>query len=183
MGPCATDNTYNEQGELVYTSPIFAQDVKFSGPIAANMWIKTTRNEAIINVRVTDVHPDGSSEELTFGLLVASLREVDVTRSRFIQGENIQPWHPYTKESQARTPVTPNEPMLLQIEINPTNAAIKAGHQLRVTVAPSNFPSYLPPAPQIEGSAGGVLTLMHDPQHPSHIVLPIVPPTVWPPLW
>jgi len=24
---------------------------------------------------------------------------------------------------------------------------------------------------------------MHDPQHPSHVVLPIVPPTTWPPLW
>ena len=79
--------------------------------------------------------------------------------------------------------VTPDEPMLLQIEVYSTNAVIKAGHQLRVSVGPSNFPSYLPPVPQIEDSAGGVLTLMHDPQHPSHIVLPIVPPTAWPPPW
>ena len=180
-GPCATDNTFNEQAELVYTTPVFEADVKMAGPIAANMWIKTTRNEAILSVRVTDVHPDGSSEELSFGLLAASFRAVNPTKSRIIAGENIQPWHEFTRESVQ--PVTPDEPMLLQIEVYSTNAVIKAGHQLRVSVGPSNFPSYLPPVPQIEDSAGGVLTLMHDPQHPSHIVLPIVPPTTWPPLW
>ena len=178
---CATDNTFNEQTELVYTTPVFEADVKMAGPIAANMWIKTTRNEAILSVRVTDVHPDGSSEELSFGLLAASFRAVDPTLSRIIAGENIQPWHPFSRDSVQV--VTPDEPMLLQIEVYSTNAVIKAGHQLRVSVGPSNFPSYLPPVPQIENSAGGVLTLMHDPQHPSHVVLPIVPPTTWPPLW
>ncbi|PYM12522.1 MAG: peptidase S15 [Candidatus Rokuibacteriota bacterium] len=178
---CATDNTFNEQTELVYTTPIFEADVKLAGPIAANMWIKTTRNEAILSVRVTDVHPDGSSEELSFGLLAASFRAVDTTLSRFINGENIQPWHPFSRDSVQA--VTPDQPMLLEIEVYSTNAVIKAGHRLRVSVGPSNFPSYLPPVPQIENSLGGVLTLMHDPQHPSHIVLPIVPPTTWPPLW
>ena len=178
---CATDNTFNEQTELVYTTPVFEADVKMAGPIAANMWIKTTRNEAILSVRVTDVHPDGSSEELSFGLLAASFRAVDPTLSRIIAAENIQPWHPFSRDSVQV--VTPDEPMLLQIEVYSTNAVIKAGHQLRVSVGPSNFPSYLPPVPQIENSAGGVLTLMHDPQHPSHVVLPIVPPTTWPPLW
>src|SRR6266480_1031000 len=101
-----------------------------AGPIAANMWIKTTRNEAILSVRVADVHPDGSSEELSFGLLAASFRAVDPTLSRIIAGENIQPWHLFSRDSVQV--VTPDEPMLLQIEIYSTNAVIKAGHQLRV---------------------------------------------------
>src|SRR2546422_8094231 len=40
-------STFNEQTELVYTTPVFEADVKMAGPIAANMWIKTTRNEAV----------------------------------------------------------------------------------------------------------------------------------------
>ena len=178
---CMNDNTLNEQTELVYTTPIFEQDVKLSGPIAANLWISTTRNEAVVSVRLTDVHPDGSSEELTFGLLAASFRAVDTNLSRIIAGENIQPWHPFSRASVF--PVPPNEPMLLQIEMNPTNAVFKSGHALRISIGPSNFPSYLSPVPQIQNSAGGILSLLHDPGHPSHVVLPILRPVTWPPAW
>ncbi|PYM17788.1 MAG: hypothetical protein DMD81_07905, partial [Candidatus Rokuibacteriota bacterium] len=30
---------------------------------------------------------------------------------------------------------------------------------------------------------GGILSLLHDPGHPSHVVLPILRPVTWPPAW
>ena len=178
---CAEDNTLTEQTEVVFDTQTFAQDMKFSGPMAANIWVSTTREEAVLSVRVTDVGPDGMSTELSFGLLAASFRAVDPALSRFIGGENIQPWHPFTEDSVL--PVTPGEAMLLQIEIISTNAVIKAGHQLRVSVGPANWPSYISPVPQLVGQAGGILSIHHSPDRPSYITLPVLEPTVWPPAW
>ena len=38
-------------------------------------------------VRVTEVSPDGTSRELTNGILTASLRQVDAARSRYLDGQ------------------------------------------------------------------------------------------------
>ncbi|MFX9893330.1 CocE/NonD family hydrolase C-terminal non-catalytic domain-containing protein, partial [Acinetobacter baumannii] len=83
----------------------------------------TTALESGLSVRVSDYDPaTGKSAPLSNGLLTASLRAVDESRSRYIGDEMIQPWHPFTKASVL--PVTPNEPMLLPVEIFPTSAMI-----------------------------------------------------------
>ena len=89
---------------------VFGQDVKFSGPIAANVWVSTTRNEAILSVRVADVHPDGSSEEMTFGLLAASFRAVNPMRSRFIHEFSVVGVSPRSSRSGFRCNVTADVP-------------------------------------------------------------------------
>ena len=62
--------------------------------------------------------------------------------------------------------------MELQVEIFPTNAVILKGHSLRVDVEGGDFPHAMPPAPMFANTLGGVVNVLHDPQHPSYIALP-----------
>lgn len=171
--PCTKDNRLTEASEVTYTTPAFGQELKISGPIGAEIYISTTVKEAVLSVRVTDVAPDGTSTELTAGWLAASFRALDASKSRTLDGEIIQPWHPFTQESVL--PITPGEPMKLNVEIFPTNAVIKVGHRLRVAIGPSDFPHAMSPAPQLIDQIGGVVSIYHDNRNPSSITLPILP--------
>jgi predicted acyl esterase len=102
--------------------------------------------------------------------LAASFRDVDPSRSRYVKGELMQPWHPFTRESVE--PVTAGVPLELPVEVFPVRATIKAGHALRVTVAPSDFPHQVPPLPQLAAGLGGQVSVLTSPQYPSSVTLP-----------
>ncbi|MCA0988446.1 CocE/NonD family hydrolase [Guptibacillus algicola] len=170
--PCTKDNRLTETTELTYTTDPIENDLQLSGPISAEIFASTTARELVLSVRLTDVAPDGSSKEITAGWLAASHRAVNESKSRFLDGENIQPWHPFTRA--ALQEVTPNEVMPLQIEIFPTNVVIKEGHKLRVSIGPSDFPHAMSPAPQQLDQTGGIATILNNEEYPSSIVVPIV---------
>lgn len=170
--PCTKDNQLTEMGELTYTTAPMNSDLRVSGPIAAKIFAKTTARELVMSVRVTDVAPDGTSREITAGWLAASHRAVDESKSRFLDGENIQPWHPFTRT--AVQAVNPYEVMELAVEIFPSNFVIKEGHSLRVAIGPSDFPHSMSPAPQLINQLGGVATILTNSKYPSSIVLPVV---------
>ncbi|MCM3575515.1 CocE/NonD family hydrolase [Mesobacillus subterraneus] len=170
--PCTKDNRLTEMGELTYTTAPVNTDLRVSGPIAAKIFAKTTARELVLSVRVTDVAPDGSSREITAGWLAASHRAVDESKSRFLDGENIQPWHPFTRA--AIQEVKPYEVMELDVEIFPSNFVIKEGHRLRVAIGPSDFPHSMSPAPQLLNQLGGIATILNNSKYPSSIVLPVV---------
>lgn len=172
--PCFTDNRLNEALlELSYTSAPMAEDYYFNGPIAAELWVSSTGTDAGVAVRVTEVTADGQSHERSNGILTASFRAVDDSRSRFLKGERIQPWHAYTEAS--KQPLVPGEPTLLPIEIFPTSVVIKKGSRLRVTVSGSDFPHGLPPVADLVDQTLGLITFYSDAAHPSSLVLPVVP--------
>jgi uncharacterized protein len=174
--PCTTDNRLDEATSGVeYTTDAFTQDFRFSGPVFADVWVKTTASDAVVSVRVNDVAPDGTVTELTAGWLAASFRAVDPTRSRVVYNQMLQPWHPFTKESLL--PVPAGQPVELSVEVFPTNAVIKAGHKLRLAIGPNDFPHAVPPVSQITSSLGGVVTVLHDADHPSYVALPALSKT------
>ncbi len=174
--PCATDNRLDEVADgltsLVYTSAPMAKESVINGPIEADLWVTTTGTDAVVSVSVTDVAPDGTSRGLTNGLLVASHRAVDRSRSRMLEGHSIQPWHPFTLAATKR--VVPGQPMLLPVEVFPTSAAIAKGHRLRITVTPYDVPHALPPIPAQLDAIGGQVTVLSDATHPSSVVFPVV---------
>ena len=169
--PCTTDNRLDEATSGVsYTTLPLAQDLRFNGPLFADVWVSTTASDAVVTVRVTDVAPDGTSTELTDGWLAGSFRAVDSSRSRFVSGQLLQPWHPFTQSSVL--PVAAGQPIELPIEIFPTDALIPTGHSLRLYVGPNDFPHAVPPLSQLTASLGGVVQVLHDPQHASYLELP-----------
>jgi putative CocE/NonD family hydrolase len=171
--PCPTDNRIDELTGLTYTSAPLATETLVNGPIEADLWLSTFARDATVSVAISDVSPDGTSRPLSNGLLVASSRATDRSRSRIVDGVSIQPWHPFTREARLRVP--PGEPMLLRVEVFPTSAAIAAGHRLRVTVTPMDVPHALPNLSTSLDSVAGTVTVLNDAVHPSSIVLPIAP--------
>lgn len=170
--PCATDNRITELLETTYTTAAMEEDLYINGPIQANVWVSTTALEAGVVVRLTDVYPNGRSQEITNGLLTASMRAVDKERSRTLDGQSIQPWHPFTEA--ARQPISPGEVVELNVEVFPSSFVIKKGHALRVSVGASDLPHGLPPLPDLLSGVVGLLTVYSDATRPSHVVLPVV---------
>ncbi|HEY9558059.1 MAG TPA: CocE/NonD family hydrolase, partial [Acidimicrobiales bacterium] len=172
--PCETDNRLDESvpGALTYTSEPFGDSTYVNGPIQADLWLRPTTDEALVSVAVSDVAPDGTSRGLTNGLLSASHRAVDPERSRMLDGQSVQPWHPFGRVDVL--PVVPGEAIHVPVEVFPTSAVIRPGHRLRVTISAYDVPHALPPIPAALSSLGGPVTVLSDAAHPSSIVLPVV---------
>jgi putative CocE/NonD family hydrolase len=168
--PCTTDNRLNEPTGVNFTTKPLEKDLPLNGPLAADLWLSTSASDAVVSVRVTDVSPDGASKELSGGWLSGSFRKLDRKKSRVVRGSVLQPWHPFTRASVL--PVKAGEPMLLNVEVFPTNAVIKKGHSLRVSVNPSDFPHAVPPTPQLLDTLGGTVQILHDAKHASSVTLP-----------
>jgi hypothetical protein len=161
------------QNALLYQTPMLWSDLYINGPIEADIWMSTTATEAALSVRVDDVDPFGKVTPLTNGLMAASYRAVDLSRSRYINGVMIQPWHPFTAASML--PVIPGTPMLVAVEIFPTAALVRAGHRLRIAISSSNQAQGVWTNSQLAKAKGNVTTIYNSPTYPSSVVLPVVP--------
>lgn len=171
--PCYYDDTELEAGALNYETSELDEDYYINGPIQADVWLDTTGDNAVLSVRLDEVSPDGTAKPLSNGLLLASLRAVDESRSRFMQGEMIQPYHYLSKEHEL--PVEPGEVFKMQIEIFPTSALIRKGQKLRVSVSASNQAQGVVNYVLQDQMRGSIITIHNSAEHTSSIVLPIVP--------
>lgn len=173
--PCQQNNQLNEVLEITYTSEPFDEDYYINGPIQADIWLTTPQQDANVVVRITSVAPDGTSFELTDGIMSARHRALDESRSRYLDGEMIQPYHPFTQAAEQLLEPLAMEPTKIAVEVFPTSAVIPAGHSLRVSVGPSDFPHAAAPLNQQLEQLLGVVTILSDAEHPSSVVVPVVP--------
>jgi hypothetical protein len=169
--PCESSPQVDQTlGAATYQTATLAMPMRLDGPILADVWLTTTAHEAPVTVRISDVAPDGSVDELTDGWLSAGFRALDPSRSRYMRGQLMQPWHPFTSD----LPVTPSVPYELAVEVFPTNAVLLAGHRLRVTITSGDFPHQLAPIPALANSLAGSTAILTDPAHRSYVALPVV---------
>jgi len=171
--PCFENSNASETWSVKYQTAPLAEDLYINGPIEADIWMSTTALDAGLSVRVDDVDENGVAKSLTNGIQTASLRAVDDSRSRKLDGQSIQPWHPYTKDSVQA--VGSGNIVLVPVEVFQTSALIAKGHRLRVSVGASDLPQGVPPVPTLLQSLLGLLTIYSDAEHPSSVVLPVVP--------
>jgi len=182
VATCENDNQPSELLSATFTTPPFTAPYAISGPIDATIWLSSTNTDAQVVATISDVDETGASSQITAGTLVASLRDLTATAcgtvvincSVYTRGQLLEPWHPYTRDSQ--TALTPGTPVELQIEIFPTTAVIRPGHALRLTIATGDFPHEVSTLSTAVGSAG-VDTLYLGPDHPSAIRLGAVTPS------
>lgn len=174
-GSCYKDANKVEtaQKAAIYETPALSSDLYLNGPIQADVWVTTTRTDAALAVRVDSVSPDGVATPISTGLMSARYRAVDTSRSRYVNGVMIQPWHAFTASSAQ--PVVPGQPMLVPVEIFPNAALIRAGHKLRVAISASNQAQGVWPLPNQANANGGTTVILNSAEHPSSIVLPVVP--------
>lgn len=178
---CSQDNRINELDAWNLTTAPTDQPLRIHGPGNLRLWVHSTASDAQVVAFLTDVAPDGSSTEVSFGQLVASHRAIEqnpcpdfivVDCSVYIAGERLQPWHPFTQEAQK--PLTPGQMYELEIEINAAFVELQPGHSLRLSIKTGNAPAAIPAASVLADAAGGITTVVSNAQYPSRLVLGVI---------
>ena len=111
----------------------------------------------------------GSTSLLTRGWLRGSQRELDPGRSK--------PWQPYHRHAR-RVPLVPGEVYEFDLEMRPYGILLRPGERLMLKVRgaddepPANFLHRIAQGGVTRHTASHV-TLHHDAQRPSHLLLPI----------
>ncbi|MEV6987293.1 CocE/NonD family hydrolase [Sphaerisporangium sp. NPDC051017] len=104
---------------LLYTSPALEEAVRVAGSPKVNLWVSSSAEDTDFLVRLVDVEPDGFAANVSEGIV----------RCRYRDGRN-DSW------------LTPDEPVELEIEMDPVAHTFLPGHQIRVHVTSSSFPKY-----------------------------------------
>jgi putative CocE/NonD family hydrolase len=143
---------------LAYTTAPLERDTEVTGPIHVQLWACSSAPDTDFVARLVDVYPDGRAFNLTDGII----------RARYRQGPT-------------ESLLEPGQPYAFNIDLWATSNVFKAGHRIRVQVTSSNFPRWdrNPNTGHAFGQDAELQTarqtILHDREHPSHVVLPLVP--------
>ncbi len=167
--PCFTDNKLNDQSGVVFETPAATSPITLQGPINARLYTSSVSGDGMLSVSVSDVAPDGKVSRLTGGWQVISHRALDTTRTRYVNGKILQPYHPFTKAAQKK--LAAGEIAPIDVEVFPTGAKILPGHKLRLAVQAFDVPHLLPTLPDLLGTVT-VMTIHNSAAHPSELTIP-----------
>lgn len=169
--PCESDDSVNDRTGLTYDLPL-KHGLDLTGPMSAHLFVSSSRTDAFVTLHLEDVDPaTGQADELTSGWDTLSFRALDRDRSDRLGSAGLLPFHPYTKASVET--ISSGKVYDWWVEIRPVAAHIPAGHLLRLSITTSDAVRFLPTAPNLAASVGSVLSVYHDAEHPSTIVLPV----------
>jgi putative CocE/NonD family hydrolase len=144
---------------LTYSTPPLERDTEVTGPITVHLWACSSAPDTDFVARLVDVYPDGRSFNLTDGIIRARYR-AGVTESLIEPGRA----YPFT------------------IDLWATSNVFKAGHRIRLQITSSNFPRWDRnpntghPFGQNAELCIAQQTILHDRDHPSHVLLAVVAP-------
>lgn len=165
-----SDLRSDEATGLTYTTPPLHQNLEITGPLVLRLFASSTASNFDWAVRLTDVAPDGSSNWVGEGWLRASLRRVDGERSlRNGAGEIVYPYYPFDRQEA----VPAGQIVEYQIAVDPTSNVYQAGHRLRLDIIGTGAAAL--DAATEPGAGPGVVTIYRDPDHPSSLLVPVIP--------
>jgi uncharacterized protein len=146
------------------TEPL-TQPIEVTGPLSVRVWVSTTVPDTDLTAKLLDIYPpsgdypDGYALNLQDGILRLRYRN-DRSRPELMN---------------------PGEIYQVDIVIAPTSNLFCSGHRIRLDLSSSNYPRFdLNPN---TGDPVGVngravpadVTIHHDAEHPSFVLLPVVP--------
>ncbi len=169
--PCITNSSWNDKLGVVYETPALSKALAIQGPINARLYVSSIGGDGMLSVAVSDVAPDGTVTRLTGGWQVISHRALIKSKSRYLDGKLIQPWHPFTKATQQK--LGSGEVAPVDVEIFPTGAKILPGHKLRLSIQAFDVPHLLPTLPDLLGALT-VVRVHNSAEYPSVLTLPAV---------
>lgn len=149
----------------VFQSEPLAEDVEVTGEIEVRLWVSSTAKDTDFTAKLVDVYPPSGDFPGGFDLNIGD----GIARARFRDS---------LKEEKL---MQPGEVYPITVRLYPTSNVFKRGHRIRVDISSSNFPRFDvnpntgEPLAQNRRTETCVNTIYHDAEHPSHIVLPIVP--------
>jgi putative CocE/NonD family hydrolase len=136
--------------------------MEVTGSISAEIWASTSAKDTDFVVKVTDVYPDGYSQNITPPLS-------GIIRARYRQSES----RPLL--------LTPGEIYKFDIGLMYTSHVFKRDHRIRVSVTSSYFPhmdrnlNTGHPFGEDREMARADQKIYHDKNYPSRIILPVIP--------
>tara|TARA_Y100001960_G_C14767511_1_gene877845 strand:+ start:475 stop:2214 length:1740 start_codon:yes stop_codon:yes gene_type:complete len=144
---------------LVYDFPVFDSEIEVTGPVSLKLWAKTDASDTDWTAKLSIVYEDGLAVNLTYGIMRAQ----------------------YRNGYQNPTLLQPDEIGEYTIKLNPIGCLFKPGQKLRLSVSSSDFPNF-----DRNHNTGNDYwsdaelrvaqqTVLHSRQHPSHLLLPVIP--------
>ncbi len=160
-GPMDQRRVEQRDDVLVYTSAALERAVEVTGPLTVVLYAATSAPDTDFVAKLSDVAPDGLSRILAEGIIRARYRE-GYERAVALEPDRV---YRYT------------------IDLVATSNLFLAGHRIRLAVTSSSFPRFdrNPNTGRALGEDGpddlrsATQRVLHDADHASHIVLPVVP--------
>lgn len=168
--PCLTDNALNDQTGAVFRTAPVAKAVALQGPVNARLYVSSTSGDGMLSVALEDEAPDGTVTRLSGGWQVISHRALDKSRSRYLGGKLIQPYHPFTQAAKTKLPKGQVAPV--DVEIFPTAAKILPGHRLRIAIQAFDVPHLAPVLPDLLSTLT-IIDVHASRTYPSEITIPV----------
>jgi uncharacterized protein len=150
---------------LVFQTQPLTEELEVTGPLVVNLWASSSAVDTDFTAKLVDVYPpskdfpDGVELNVEDGLIRARYRD----------------------SLEKATFMTPGQLYRFRVELYPTSILFAKGHRIRVDISSSNFPRFDinpntgEPLNQNRRTAVAINTIYHDAEHPSNLVLPIVP--------
>jgi len=150
---------------LVFVTPPLERDAEVTGPIDVKLWASSSAQDTDFTAKLIDLHPPSAD----FPAGIAMNLEDGIIRARF------------RNSLERQELMKPGAAYELTIQLYPTSNVFKAGHRIRLDISSSNFPRF-----DVNPNTGEPLndhrrmsvatnTVYHDREHPSHVILPLVP--------
>ena len=150
---------------LVFQTAPLDRDLEVTGRLIVKLWAATDGLDTDFAAKLIDVYPPNKDFPSGVDFNIGD----SIVRGRYRNG-------PGKAEL-----LKPGQPYEFTIEMYPTSLVFKRGHRIRLDISSSNFPRF-----DVNPNTGEPLndnrhwrvaanSVYHDPQHLSHIVLPIIP--------
>ncbi|MDT7888597.1 MAG: CocE/NonD family hydrolase [Desulfurococcales archaeon] len=168
-GSSSYEDSPYQRGYLKFITPPFVEKTEILGPILANIYASTTSDDIYWVISLILVKPDSTELTLTKGWLRASYHnDIDPIKSR--------PWKPYYRYVK-REPLTPGKIYRFSIPLVPTGVMIKPRYRLAIKISsvddPPKYAHERPASGHIRRQKPSRITVYHNAEYPSHILLPI----------
>lgn len=148
-----------------YITPALTADVTAIGGGSLDLWVGSTMKDADLQVTISEVRPDGTEMYVQSGWLRASHRKLDTAAST-----DVRPVQTHLAADAAPLPAGEFSPV--RIEIFPFAYVFRTGSRIRITV---NAPGDSRPVWAFDTVTDPyTVTIAHDADHPSKLVLPVV---------
>ncbi|HEY3457373.1 MAG TPA: CocE/NonD family hydrolase [Bryobacteraceae bacterium] len=158
-GPKDQRGVEARQDVLVYSTSPLSRDMEVTGPVSLELYAKSSAVDTDFTAKLVDVWPNGFAQNLTEGII----------RAR------------YRNSREKPVLMNPGEVYKFTIDVWATSNVFRQGHKLRLEVSSSNFPRFDRnlntgrSAASTSAYMTAANTVLHDAEHPSALILPVVP--------
>ena len=150
---------------LAFQSDPLSDDVEVTGPITVKLWASSTATDTDFTAKLLDIYPPSLDYPQGYHLNVCE----GIVRAR------------YRDFSGKAKLLEPGRAYEFEIILEPTSNLFATGHRIRLDISSSNFPRFDvnpntgEPVGRHTHTVVAENTIYNDAQHPSHVVLPIIP--------